>query len=167
MGSRVWKRYENGLGTVVKILNTFAIGVLLAIALLVTFDVLLRFLFRRPITGMNEFCELMMIFVVYFTMAHTHQQKGHICVDLVYRLLPRWLMDTLDRFTLILAIGIGGLVVRQAIVSSINLLRIGKISDILGIPLAPFHLALAAGFLAFCLVMFSDLVRAFRTEREK
>jgi len=166
MGHDTWGRYEGGLARTVKILNMCGMALLLGVAIIVTSDVVLRYAFGRPLTGSNEFCELMMIVIVYFAMARVEEQKGHIRVDLVYQLLPARAKTALDRTMVILGIAIASMVVWEASVTAMRLFKIGKISDILGIPIAPFHLAMAFGFAAFCLVMFSDLVRSFSEKAE-
>lgn len=74
------------------------VGILFLMACVTFADVLLRYIFSRPLTGTTEVTELMLVMVVYLGIAHTHYKKGHVAVDVIIdRLRPkaRLVMDTI------------------------------------------------------------------------
>ena len=59
---------------------------LLAIFLLIclTFvDVILRYIFNRPMEGQTDITEVVLILAVYLAISHTYNMKSHVTVDLV------------------------------------------------------------------------------------
>lgn len=56
---------------------------LLSIMFGVSLDAILRYLLNRPIAGMLEGVELLLVFSVFLSLAGTQAAKGHIAVDIV------------------------------------------------------------------------------------
>ena len=72
---------SNGLGVVSGI-------TILAISLIVTADVVMRYLFNSPFLFAGETCEFLFALVVFSGLGYTFQRGGHIRIDLITRRLP-------------------------------------------------------------------------------
>lgn len=72
---------SNGLGVVSGI-------TILAISLIVTADVVMRYLFNSPFLFAGETCEFLLALVVFAGLGYTFQRGGHIRIDLITRRLP-------------------------------------------------------------------------------
>ena len=72
---------SNGLGVVSGI-------AILIISLIVTADVVMRYLFNSPFLFAGETCEFLLSLIVFAGLGYTFQKGGHIRVDLITRRLP-------------------------------------------------------------------------------
>jgi TRAP-type C4-dicarboxylate transport system permease small subunit len=76
------------------VLSALAIGVMI---LHITADVVIRFVWNAPISGTITAVSLLyMPLIVFLPLAYTEKVNGHISVELVYDLCPRWLQSVLD-----------------------------------------------------------------------
>jgi TRAP-type C4-dicarboxylate transport system permease small subunit len=67
-----------------------AIASLLLLVIVVTLGVITRYAFNRPLIGGDEIASYCMLLVVFFGLAQTLAEEGHIRIDIVVRLLgPR------------------------------------------------------------------------------
>lgn len=48
---------------------------------MITFDVLARWLFKKPITGSVDFTSLSLLVVIFLNVSYTHLKKRHITID--------------------------------------------------------------------------------------
>jgi len=154
--------FEKGIASASRILNNIGIAFLILLMLLITADVLLRALLKWPILGTNELSEFMMIIVVYLAIAYTQHKKSHVSVDLLITRFPKKLQAIVDSVTYFLGFSLCTLMAWQAFVDVGRLRDIGRVSDILSIPVAPFQLVMAIGFVVFCLVLLLDLLHSIR-----
>ena len=75
-------RYEKSLAKVedgMILIGSFVLYIMMA---LVIVDVGGRFLFNKPIAGNIELTEILMVFAIYFGMAYTQRENGHVGMDL-------------------------------------------------------------------------------------
>ena len=154
--------FEKGIASASRILNNIGIAFLILLMLLITADVLLRALLKWPILGTNELSEFMMIIVVYLAIAYTQHKKSHVSVDLLITRFPKKVQAIVDSVTYFLGFSLCTLIAWQAFVDVGRLRDIGRVSDILSIPVAPFQLVMAIGFVVFCLVLLLDLLHSIR-----
>jgi TRAP-type C4-dicarboxylate transport system permease small subunit len=154
--------FEKVIALTSRIMNNIGMAFLMLLMLLITSDVLLRAALNRPIRGTNELAEFMMIIVVYFAVAYAQRMKVHVSIDLLYSRFPKRVQAIVDSFIYLLSLGICSLIVWQAFVNMKRLLGINRLSDVLNLPVAPFQLILAIGFLVFCLVLLLDVLHSLR-----
>ncbi|MDJ0825684.1 MAG: TRAP transporter small permease [Rhodobacter sp.] len=83
------------LGRVTMLLIALLVGVM-------TFEVVLRYVFERPTLWANELSLWMAGFLFLFAGLYAMQQRSHIRIFLVYDLFPRWLQKACDTFSTIL-----------------------------------------------------------------
>ena len=70
-----------------KRLSDFGALALAAMILLTIADILMKNLFRRPITGVFELVEFLMVIVVFFGMPEVFRSQSNICVDVADHLV--------------------------------------------------------------------------------
>jgi TRAP-type C4-dicarboxylate transport system permease small subunit len=94
-------------------LHSISAFVILAMTLLITMDVILRYVFNRPIPGSYEISEALMVLIVFLALSYTQARKGHLRVLMVvYRMPPR-VRTALELFALLFNLGILGLIAWQ------------------------------------------------------
>ena len=93
----------------------------LAMAGLITFDVLMRYFLDRPQLFVDELASFLQVFVVFAGLAYTFRAGGHVRVDLVTSSLPRPVRAWLRAVTLAL-----GLAFLAAVIWRSEERRVGK-----------------------------------------
>jgi TRAP-type C4-dicarboxylate transport system permease small subunit len=101
---------EQGIHTVSRMLSYTSVFVLFTMMLLITGDVLGRFVANSPVRGSTDFVELMMITLVFFPLAECAAQDGHIRVDVVFSHLPKYIQAKLDSVTFFASASIAAII---------------------------------------------------------
>jgi TRAP-type C4-dicarboxylate transport system permease small subunit len=68
------------------------------IALIMFYDVVMRYVFNSPTVWAQETCEYMMVFLTFIGLAEIQKQKAHIRMDYLYARFPESLRRWLDLF---------------------------------------------------------------------
>jgi C4-dicarboxylate transporter DctQ subunit len=107
----------------------------LAITGLITFDVLMRYLFNEPQLFVDELASFLQVLVVFWGLAYTFETGGHVRVDLVTGHLPRRVRAWLRVLTQ--AVGITVLVVVMWVTaqSAVTAYRYGRVSTVMLYPI--------------------------------
>ncbi len=141
-----------------RVVNSVGVAFLVAMMLLTTVDVGLRYALNRPITGSYELTQFMMTILVAFGLAYTAVHKGHINVDMVIiRLSPR-VQAVTNATTCLLSLGVFALVAWQSIKYGESLRLAGLTSAQLLVPIYPFVFVIAFGSILLCLVFVYNLL---------
>ena len=136
-----------------RIINSVAAGVLAAMMFLTAMDVLLRYIFNRPISGAMELTKYMMVTLVGFGLAYCTFVKGLVSVEVVTsRFSPR-VQAIINSVTYFLSFGFFSLVTWQSIKYIRLMFESNLVSAVLRIPTYPFVAMLALGSLVFSLVL--------------
>lgn len=147
-----------------KFLNNVAGGVILsAMMLLVTGDVLGRYLFNRPIHGTTEVTEFMMVGLLYFTLAHTQALKAHIRVDMLVSLFSPRARLICEVITYLLGFILFALITWQSLASAIQAWKIGETTfGLILFPLFPAKVLVPIGCFIVCLRLILDFFNGLR-----
>lgn len=149
-------------------LSWVAMAFIMVIMALTTVDVVLRYIFNRPISGAFEVTELMMLTVVAFGLAYAQSTKRHIFIELLSRHLSPRGQALNDAFAHLVSMGICVLIVWRLVAQGRVWQDSGVIaSHTLQISLYPFYYVLAFGLAVLCLVYITDfLVSLLRTVKK-
>jgi tripartite ATP-independent transporter DctM subunit len=122
-------------------------------------DVILRYVFNRPIMGAWEITGLMMVVVVFLVIAHTQNEKGHVSIDAIStRLSPmtRLITDTVVNF---LSICVFGILVWRTSIQFLYYLEQGTLhSPNARILTAPFQAIIVLGCTLLGMFLIRDLL---------
>ncbi len=129
---------------------------LFAMMCLTTVDVVGRYLFNRPITGVFEVTEYLVLILIFSFLGYTQSQKGHVAVDILLPLLPPKLKKLADVGNHLVCLILMGLITWMGVLRALELKEVGEASPNLHIPAYPFAIYLVLG----CLVMCIELVRS-------
>ena len=127
-------------------------GLLFLLMLLVTADVIGRYVLSSPITGAADVEESMLVLLVFFSLAYCTLKRGHITVELVVSRLSERTQAILDSITSFASVTIFALIVwRMSIAGWHQVVSSSPvISLVLGIPYGPFILLAAIGSALVC-----------------
>jgi TRAP-type C4-dicarboxylate transport system permease small subunit len=83
--------------------------ILVAMMLMITFDVLARWLFNYPIRGTYDFTQSGLSMVIFLGLAYTHQLKEHISIEFLVDKFPKtvqYIMNGLINFFIAVVMGL-------------------------------------------------------------
>jgi TRAP-type transport system small permease protein len=130
----------------------------LAITLMITFDVLMRYFLNKPQLFVDELASLILILIIFGGSAYTFQKGGHIRVDLLTNRLGRRADRSLRIFTLLLGIVFLGIITQHTLVSSLVAYQLERLSMVMFYPLWIPMLLIPLGTGLMALVMVSALM---------
>lgn len=156
-------RIIDKLGRASLLLSYVGAATLFLMMILVTIDVLGRYLFNCPILGVYEVTELSMVILVYSFLAHTQSRKAHIVVDelILFGHMPervRFFINILNHSAyLVMMLLFAWTGVKRAL----EFIDVGQTSMNLKLPYAPFTLFLVLGCLVMGIEYLRDIIRFF------
>lgn len=144
------------------ILHYFSQIILALMAFLIIFDVLGRWLFRRPITGATELVENGLSLLIFLSLAITHIHKEHITIDFIVEKFPQKIQNVFD--------GVINLIITVLMLSiSISIFiyagrmwKTNVITGDLGIPISIFAFICVFGSFFFALTSFLQALQFFQ-----
>lgn len=86
---------ERGLRKLNEVLALLGVASLVGLTLLITANVLMRYLFSAPITWADEFAAYCLLGIVFFGLAYALQDNTHIKIDFLVTMLPKKLQRIL------------------------------------------------------------------------
>lgn len=131
-----------------------ALGVL-AMCLLVTGAVVVRYVFNWPVVWVPEIVGYLMVALVFLALGETMLAGRHIKIDLVVSRLPRRLRDVVELLTLTLSVGVAGFFAWHGVNTMLRSLEYGRRDAFgaLNLPLWIPQLALPIGLSVLTLVV--------------
>jgi TRAP-type C4-dicarboxylate transport system permease small subunit len=131
--------------------------------ILVTCDVVGRFIFNHPIHGVTEITEFLMVGMLYFTLAHTQAGKHNIKVEvLITHLSPRGKQIT-EFITYFFGLLLFALITWQGVRSAADAWAIGEITfGLVELPLFPAKVLVPIGSFILCLRFLTDIIEGWR-----
>ena len=134
-------------------------GAIVLMMLLTCADIVLR-LFRMPIPGTYEVVCFLGAVAVAFAMAHTSNEKGHVAVSLVVRLLPSRLQGIIEIVTGVCVLILFILIAWRSALYAESLRVSREVSLTLKLPFYPFIYGIAFSAAVVCLVKVTDIYKS-------
>jgi len=164
--SKLLTYLANSVKTLSRFTNGVAGVVLVAMMFLTAVDVLLRYVFSKPISGSLELTEYMMVIVTGFGIGWCALQKGHVRVEVVTASLSPRIQSILSCFTGFMAFVLFILISSQTFEYIVFKYNSNVTSSVLLIPVFPFVGLLFIGCailcLAFLVEFFDSLIEVLR-----
>jgi TRAP-type transport system small permease protein len=155
---KVGRALQGSVRFIDKYLSHLGAIAVLALALLCSFDALGRYLFNSPIYGAAEYSKLLQGGGAFLCLAYALEKGAHISVDILYNRFPPRMQVICSFIALIVSLGIFAIILWQSSLIMVKEWEIGKLIQIILIPLAPFKLLLVFGSLLFCLEAIIQIV---------
>lgn len=165
-------RKTEGVIHAISITGGRAGGVMLALmVVLIVIDVVGRSAFNSPLAGDVDLVEMLMVLMIFLSVAFTASEKRHVTVDIVVTRLSKKMRARLEILTSFGSLLFVGLMTWQIGARACGLLTLPRYSPSLFWPLAPFYFIAALGclmlWLELVLIFFSSLVQALQVKKEK
>ena len=150
------------VGVFSKWINIIGAAVIFLISGLVFVDVIMR-LFDRPIRGVTELVEVMVITAVFFGVAHTYNEKGHIGIDLITSKLSDKGRLVQGFVTNLIGLGLFAIITWRTLVQTLFYAENNVMHGYVAIPVTPFSAIIVLGCTVLCLLMIRDLLLNINT----
>ena len=151
-----------------ELLNIVGVGMGLVMVLILTANVIGRYLFHHPLIGTVEIEELMLVILVFFGIAYPQIKKRHVSIPFFVDRLPHEIRLVILNVAIFISLIIFVLLTWQNVVLS-RTYWLNKVSSLyLEIPLAPFVVIIVIGCFAMCVTLFFDYISSLKElSREK
>ena len=150
-----------------KVTNIIAAGFLFILMLFTCSDVLLRYLFNKPILGSIEITEFIMAIIVSFSLANCALQKGHVRVDLLGSRLSERAQIVMNSLAYFAFLGLFALITWRIVPRAMEMMEFNQVGLISRIPVPPFVLLVAVGTAVLCIVQLKNLLDVIRKGSKK
>lgn len=142
-------------------LMALAAGVILLFLMALTvFDVVMRYIFNRPLASAWEMTEFSMALIVFLAIAYCGWTGGHIAVDLFEKWLDRPSLRFLPAILSFASAALMALIAYRAYLETVS--TISQVSNTLRWPHYPFRFTVAFGAAMFAIVLVIQGVRSLR-----
>ena len=142
-----------------------AIAFIFAVVLNFT-NVVGRYLFGISLLGSDEVQVFIIVCVTFLGAAVVTRRNQHLRMDVLLQFMPQSLRLALRVAEQLLLIAIAGFVLTQSFFYAKQMLRIGRTSDMAGVPMWIPHGAVAAGFTLILIVTIWRLIGIARRSPE-
>lgn len=154
---RVSHRIERVISLASRAAGGVGASAIVVMMFLTTGDVLLRYLFDRPIAGAFELNEYLMAICVSMTLAYCAIIKGHVRVDLMVSLFSQRVQSVIRSIVTLLGLGLFSVITWQSAIQAGIIRLSGTFSTVLHLPVFPFVWVLFVGSALISLVFLCDL----------
>jgi C4-dicarboxylate transporter, DctQ subunit len=134
----------------------------LAIVLLITYDVTMRYFFNEPQVFVDELASFLEVLVIFGGAAYTFRTGGHVRVDLVTGRIRPAARAWLRLVTLLLGVVFLAIVLWVTAQSALTAYRYGRVSAVMLYPLWLPMAVIPAGLALMAVAMLSRLLRQVR-----
>ncbi len=132
--------------------------ILIVMMVLVSADVLGRYIFNAPLQGTNELVEFLMVGLFYFTVSHAQALRTHIRVEFLLVYLSPRLRTKLDIFCHSLGLLVFALIAWQSWRAALQAWKLGETTfGLILFPLFPSKILVPIGSFLFCLRLAKDI----------
>ena len=136
---------------------------LLVIMFAVSLDAVLRYAFSRPIAGVLEGVELLLVFAVFASVARTQAEGGHIAISVLTERLGDRSRAIVKIVTSLLALGLFGAMTWATAARAWRSAGMWEYSEgLIAFPIYPSRIMVALGCLFLCLQLLGELTAALK-----
>jgi len=147
---------------IARLLNIVGVAMGLIMVLIVTANVIGRYLFRRPLIGTVEVEEFMLLVLVFFGIGYAQIRKRHVSIATLVDRLPQKARLVINNVICLPSIIAFSLISWQSLVMA-KRYWIKKVSSLfLDVPLSPFLCVVAVGSAVFCLALLNEFISSAR-----
>ena len=153
------KLYDKVYPILRKIAGVFAkisMVVMLLSVFYVCVDIVMRFVFNKPMSGSTELVELSMCVIVFFSFAYGQTEKAHIQVTTLISHYPYVLKFILYSIMELLSTVVCGAMSYGCLRQMLSLYKSHRISAQYGIPIYPFYGAAGVALALFTIILLFD-----------
>ena len=150
------------IARIARLASTLAGLAVLAIVVLISFDVLMRYFFDEPQLFVDELASFLEVLVIFGGLAQTFRLGGHVRVDLLTSRLSAPVRAWLRLVTLMIGLAFLGVVMWTTAQSALTAYRYGRVSSVMLYPLWLPMVLIPVGLGLLAVTMLAALKRQLR-----
>jgi TRAP-type C4-dicarboxylate transport system permease small subunit len=139
----------------------------LAMTLMVSYDVLMRYFLDDPQLFVDDLTSFLLVAVIFLGAGPVFYKGGHIRVDLVTNRLKPGTQSRMRVITLLIGIALLGIVIYETGVSTMGAFQTGRVSAVMNYPLWMGMIFIPLGLILMVFFMAVELVKAMKGRGEK
>lgn len=155
------KSARKTLDVICKYLAYLGCLVIFLVMLMLVLDVLLHLFTTSRVLGNYEITEMGMTLFIFFGIAYTQTQKGHVRVEMFVDMLPKRFKKFVDGIVTLITAVVTAAMTYQAFIQAGTYAKMSTGTAVLKLPYAPFGYIMAIGFLLFTLALLLDAIDSF------
>ena len=133
---------------------TVAMLGLSVMAVTVTMDVILRYVFNAPTKWVGEVAGYLLVTVVLMGLAHTQRERGHIRVDILVSRLPRKVRPWAELLMLVMSFALTVILLYLSVGEFMLSVKLRSTSEsVMAFPLAPWQAFIPLGLTILALML--------------
>lgn len=167
MPTKVTGNFERYLNKIITIQQFFANLLLVFMMLIISFDVIGRNFFNKPLTGTFEMTELSSALLVFFALIVTHQNSEHVTIDFVTDKLPAKVQNIINGFIEIIITIVLLFMSRHIFANGLRMMERKATTTDLSLPLYPFMFIITLTLITFALFTIFKAIYYFRMAVDK
>jgi TRAP-type C4-dicarboxylate transport system permease small subunit len=149
------RRLIHGASYLMSLLATIVLFCIMVIACV---DITRRLAGFGSLRGAFEYSEVLLVWLVYLSIAHTQRMKDHVAVDLVTNRLPPRLSAIVQALGLIAVLGLFAWMAWAGVGEALASVQLGEVRPgLVRVPLWPARIILAAGIALLVLELLIDI----------
>jgi len=129
-------------------------------------DVAGRYIFNKPILGVFEITEFMVLVLIFSFLGYTQAQKSHVSVDLFVMFFPERLKVRIEVFNHLACLAMMALIAWMGVDKALELMAAGEASPNLALPTYPFVFFLVLGCAVMCVEFIRDIIMILKNIKE-
>ena len=152
----------NNIFRIIDYIGAAFVGV---VGLMTCVNVLARYLFNAPLQGSVDYTENVLVVIVAFGLAATTAAGEHISVDALFTKLPSAWQHILNAVAVFISFVIFSALAWRGIVAGLeSVTNHETMMTMVNIPLYPFRLILAIGFISCVVALLHQIIQLFRSK---
>ena len=153
---------DRGFGAVERWLGYLGMICLIGLMAMVVFEVVARYVFNRPMHGYIDIMEMMMVLLVFLTLAYCQREGGHIRMELFMTRVLRGgrRYHLVEFFHLLISLVGFGIIALFAVVETLHAREIGDSTMTIYLSTWPVRLLAAIGAIFLCLRFILQMVQS-------
>jgi TRAP-type C4-dicarboxylate transport system permease small subunit len=144
------------------LLGKFSSWLIFFLTVITFIDILGRYLFNSPITGVFEITELALAVMVFLALGYTQVFKGHVTIDFFVSRLNPAKRKCMEIFMLSVSFLLISVLTWELGLHTVRLYRAGNVTGVLELPHWPIVLTMAIGSGVYAINILLDLLSAIR-----
>jgi TRAP-type C4-dicarboxylate transport system permease small subunit len=136
-------------------------AVLVALMCLTVADVVGRYFFNSPISGVFDLTQFSVLIMTFLSFAYCGFRGAHVVIELLYDRIPEGAQFAVRRLSNAVGTVLFAVIAWRAVVQSFDVREFNETSQLLTIPYWPFYYVVAFGAALFAIVLaiktFTDL----------
>ena len=154
---KVANALEKVLSPVIPIVGNIGSVVIVAVMFLTVADVVGRRFLNKPVTASYEISEMLLVIVMFSTIAYCQLLRGHVSIDLLVSRLRQKTQAVINSLVYIIFLVTFGILSWQLYIYAIELVEKNWVTGTILLPVYPFAFIAAIGCTLLCLVVFMHL----------